>query len=56
MSCVAPNVNIALAIGPVIIIPVMLFGGFFLDTRYVFIQWLAGVKINTIKTTFLFQF
>ncbi|XP_023332555.1 protein white [Eurytemora carolleeae] len=42
LSCVAPNVNIALAIGPVIIIPVMLFGGFFLDTSNV--GWLVWMK------------
>ena len=34
MSCVAPSVEIALAIAPVIIIPFMLFGGFYLNTGY----------------------
>ena len=32
LSCLAPNVDIALAIAPVLIIPMMLFGGFYLNT------------------------
>ena len=32
LSCVAPNVDIALAIAPVMIIPMMLFGGFYINS------------------------
>ena len=32
LSCVAPSADIALAIAPVLIIPMMLFGGFYLNT------------------------
>jgi len=42
MSCSAPNVEIALAISPVIIIPFMLFGGFYLNTGDV--GWLVWLK------------
>ena len=42
ISCAAPNVNIALAIGPTILIPLMLFGGLFLQnsTIPVWLEWL----------------
>ena len=32
LSCLAPSVDIALAIAPVLVIPMMLFGGFYLNT------------------------
>ena len=32
LSCVSPNVDVALGIAPVVIIPFMLFGGFFLNS------------------------
>ena len=32
LSCVTPSADIALAIAPVLIIPMMLFGGFYLNT------------------------
>ena len=32
LSCVTPSAEIALAIAPVLIIPMMLFGGFYLNT------------------------
>ena len=32
LSCLSPNVDVALAIAPVVIIPFMLFGGFFLNS------------------------
>ena len=42
ISCAAPSVNIALAIGPTILIPLMLFGGLFLQnsTIPVWLEWL----------------
>jgi len=43
LSCLAPNVDIALAIAPVFIIPFMLFGGFYLNTGSVPI-WLSWLK------------
>ena len=38
MSCIAPNIDIALAIAPVLIIPFMIFGGFYLNSGYFFDQ------------------
>ena len=32
LSCVAPSADVALAIAPVLVIPMMLFGGFYLNT------------------------
>ena len=32
LSCLSPNVDVALAVAPVVIIPFMLFGGFFLNS------------------------
>ena len=43
ISCSSPNVDVALAIGPVIIIPFMLFGGFFLNSGSV-PAWLAWLQ------------
>ena len=42
ISCAAPNVNIALAVGPTFLIPLMLFGGLFLQnsTIPVWLEWL----------------
>jgi hypothetical protein len=34
ISCVSSSVSMALAIGPPVIIPFLLFGGFFLNNRY----------------------
>jgi len=42
LSCAASKVDIALAIGPVVIIPFMLFGGFYLNTGDV--GWLIWLK------------
>jgi len=43
LSCVAPNADIALAIAPVMIIPMMLFGGFYLNSGSI-PAWLSWVK------------
>ena len=43
LSCTLPTVDIALAIAPVLIIPMMLFGGFYLNTSSV-VAWLAWIK------------
>ena len=43
LSCALPTVDIALAIAPVLIIPMMLFGGFYLNTSSV-VAWLAWIK------------
>jgi len=43
MSCIAPNIDIALAIAPVLIIPFMLFGGFYLNSGSVPV-WLSWLK------------
>eukprot|EP00092_Neocalanus_flemingeri_P095212 GFUD01121127.1.p1 GENE.GFUD01121127.1~~GFUD01121127.1.p1 ORF type:complete len:639 (-),score=177.01 GFUD01121127.1:95-2011(-) len=43
MSCIAPNIDIALAIAPVVIIPFMLFGGFYLNSGSVPV-WLSWLK------------
>jgi len=42
LSCITPNVDIALAVAPVLIIPFMLFGGFYLNTGSVpvWLSWL----------------
>ena len=42
LSCAASKVDIALAIGPVILLIFMLFGGFYLNTGFVFplLLWL----------------
>ena len=32
LSCLAPSADVALAIAPVLVIPMMLFGGFYLNT------------------------
>ena len=32
LSCVAPSADVALAIAPVLVMPMMLFGGFYLNT------------------------
>ena len=42
ISCLAPSLNIALAVGPTLIIPLMLFGGLFLNnsTIPVYLEWL----------------
>merc|ERR1719403_27007 len=46
ISCAAPSVNIALAIGPTILIPLMLFGGLFLQnsTIPVYLDWVKYVS------------
>lgn len=46
LSCLSPNVDVALAIAPVVIIPFMLFGGFFLnsDSVPVWLSWLKWVS------------
>lgn len=36
VSCASPSVTVALSIGPPLIIPFLLFGGFFLNVGYVF--------------------
>ncbi len=36
VSCIAPNLQVALALAPPLIIPVMLFGGFFLNSKWGF--------------------
>jgi ABC-type multidrug transport system permease subunit len=36
LSCLAPSINAALGIAPIIIIPLMLFGGFLMQVEYVF--------------------
>lgn len=43
ISCVATTVSMALAIGPPILIPFLMFGGFFLnvDSIPVYLQWLS---------------
>ena len=33
-SCIAPSLQIALAISAPLLIPLMIFGGFFLDSKY----------------------
>ena len=33
VSCISPNLQVALALAPPLIIPIMLFGGFFLNTK-----------------------
>lgn len=43
LSCISPNVEIGLALAPVILIPFLLFGGFFLNTVDVPI-WLIWLK------------
>ena len=43
LSCTLPTVDIALAIAPVLIIPMMLFGGFYLNSSSV-VVWLAWIK------------
>jgi len=43
LSCIAPNVDIALACAPVLIIPFMLFGGFYLNNGSVPV-WLSWLK------------
>jgi len=43
MSCIAPNIDIALAIAPVLIIPFMIFGGFYLNSGTVPV-WLAWLQ------------
>jgi len=43
MSCISPNVDIALALAPVLIIPFMLFGGFYLNNGSVPV-WLSWLK------------
>ena len=42
ISCIAPNLQVALALAPPLIIPVMLFGGFFLQngSSPVWLSWL----------------
>jgi len=46
LSCLSPNVDVALAIAPVVIIPFMLFGGFFLnsDSVPVWLSWLKWIS------------
>jgi len=46
LSCVSPNVDVALGIAPVVIIPFMLFGGFFLnsDSVPVWLSWLKWIS------------
>jgi len=43
LSCLSPNVDVALAVAPVVIIPFMLFGGFFLNSGSVPV-WLSWLK------------
>jgi len=43
MSCISPNAEVGLALAPVIVIPFLLFGGFFLNTVDVPI-WLIWLK------------
>lgn len=43
MSCVSPNVEVGLALAPVVLIPFLLFGGFFLNSLDVPI-WLIWLK------------
>lgn len=43
LSCAAPNVDISLAIAPVIIIPMMMFGGFYVNSGTIPV-WLAWIK------------
>merc|ERR1719204_798622 len=46
LSCISPNVDVALGIAPVVIIPFMLFGGFFLnsDSVPVWLSWLKWIS------------
>ena len=54
MSCLSPDVNIALLIVPIVLIPVMLFGGFYLNTGYVSWMWVfRNQKINYKRYFFL---
>ena len=41
MSCATASINLALAIGPSVLIPLMLFGGLFLqnDTSPIYLSW-----------------
>ena len=43
MSSISPNADFALAIAPVLIIPMMLFGGFYLNTESV-VDWLIWIR------------
>ena len=43
LSCASPNVDVALGICPLLIIPAMLFGGFYLKTTSV-VPWLSWIK------------
>ena len=43
ISCLAPNVNIATAIGPAFILPFLLFGGFFTNPELV-PSWLSWIE------------
>ena len=43
ISCSSPNLEVAFAVGPVLVIPAMLLGGFFLNTGSVPV-WLAWLK------------
>jgi len=43
LSCSCPSVEVALAVGPILIIPAMLFGGFFLNSASV-PSWLLWLK------------
>jgi len=43
LSSISPNADFALAIAPVLIIPMMLFGGFYLNTESV-VDWLIWIR------------
>ena len=53
LSCTLPTVDIALAIAPVLIIPMMLFGGFYLNSSSV-VVWLAWIKYVSCPLTDLY--
>ena len=44
LSCISPNVDVALAIAPVVIIPFMLFGGFFLNSGSVPVRSISFIS------------
>lgn len=46
VSCASPSVNVALSVGPPVIIPFLLFGGFFLNvgSTPVYLRWLASMS------------
>lgn len=46
ISCISPNLSIALSVAPTLIVPFLLFGGYFLNVKYVLKNASQGCNVK----------